>query len=73
MEDFQLSITNFFGHRWIDMSIYYGANIMLIVDIYTEPHTCSDKSPIVIGVVVAVVIVLLGSVANYIIWKTNNG
>lgn len=41
-------------------------------DIYTEPHTCSDKSPIVIGVVVAVVIVLLGSVANYIIWKTNN-
>lgn len=46
---------------------------MLIADIYTVPHTCSDKSPIVVGVVVAVVIVLLGSVANYIIWKTNNG
>ncbi|XP_065939043.1 multiple epidermal growth factor-like domains protein 11 isoform X1 [Magallana gigas] len=37
-----------------------------------EPHSCSDIIPIVIGGVVAVVIVLLGSIANYVIWKRNN-
>lgn len=45
--------------------------MMLITDIYTKPNTCSDKSPLVIGVAVAVVIVLLGNGANYIIRKTN--
>lgn len=46
---------------------------MWVSDIYTEPHSCSDIIPIVIGGVVAVVIVLLGSIANYVIWKRNNG
>lgn len=46
---------------------------MWVSDIYIEPHSCSDIIPIVIGGVVAVVIVLLGSIANYVIWKRNNG
>lgn len=46
---------------------------MWVSDTYTEPYSCSDIIPIVIGGVVAVVIVLLGSIANYVIWKRNNG
>lgn len=46
---------------------------MWVSDIYIEPHSCCDIIPIVIGGVVAVVIVLLGSIANYVIWKRNNG
>lgn len=46
---------------------------MWVSDTHIEPHSCSDIIPIVIGGVVAVVIVLLGSIANYVIWKRNNG
>lgn len=45
---------------------------MWVSDTHIEPHSCSDIIP-VIGGVVAVVIVLLGSIANYVIWKRNNG
>lgn len=46
---------------------------MWVSDTHIEPHSCTDIIPIVIGGVVAVVIVLLGSIANYVIWKRNNG
>lgn len=46
---------------------------MWVSDTDIEFYSCSDIIPIVIGGVVAVVIVLLGSIANYVIWKRNNG
>lgn len=46
---------------------------MWVSDTDIEPHSCCDIIPIVIGGVVAVVIVLLGSIANYVIWKRNHG
>lgn len=46
---------------------------MFSLDKFSDRQPCGDHTPIVIGVVLSVVIVLLGSVINFIYWRRKTG
>lgn len=46
---------------------------MFDLDGSSNQQLCEDNTSIVIGVVLAVVVVLIGSVFNFIYWRRNTG
>lgn len=63
--------TNIFVYTILSKKI--GKNIPYDLDIFSNRQPYRDNKPIVIGIVLAVVIVLIGSVINFIYWRKKTG
>lgn len=52
---------------------FYNWYIFLVDKTYRDQHPCSNRTPIIISVVLSIVIVLSGSIINFIFWRKKAG